>query len=384
MLSVTYDLRKDGAYSDEYYQDVGRFTEIVQLEGSNRLSYLLDEYVSYNESKGIKLQSCREELQLELLLLGTLSKLYSNEAEGLTASKYRLMLQLTKLRNKSRRLRPLMNTLKGIGATTMLGAKPRRPALSKASDLSNAEGMIRWLEASGEFVYEARRLSCWLQYLKLLTEKKRVKRLMDTFKFAEWFEIQSQQALGVYTLNVDAYLKDIDIKRKWREDIIFCQRKRVEYHLNMVGAEIMNRAFKARFQATINKVLALPICMTSPESGRCKSHSFGKDFACRGCSASCVVNKLKSMGEEMDFSVMVVPHQSSIAASVGADTMFKESTGVIGVACVLNLISGGWMLKEMGVAAQCVLLEYSGCKTHWHNSGVPTRINLNKLIELVG
>ncbi len=384
MKGVTYDLRRDGANSDRYYEDAALFTDTVQLEGNKRLNYLLDQYSAFNASKGIKPHSSREELLLELLLLGTLGILYGAEAEGLSASKYRLMLQITKQRNKSKRFRPLMNSLKGVGATLMLSGKGHSDTSAKSSDLSKAEGLVRWLEASGEFIYEVRRLKGWLQYFKLTTEEIRVKGLADIFKFAKWFEAKSHQALGEYTVRIDTYLKDINNKRKWREDIIFCQRRRVEYHLNMVGAELMNRAFKADFQATSNKVLALPICITSPSGGNCRSQSFGKDFACRGCSASCMVNQLTSMGNENSFSVMVVPHQSSIASSASQNEMFEANTGVIGVACVINLISGGWMLKDMGVAAQCVLLEYSGCRAHWHDKGIPSCININQLLYILG
>lgn len=52
------------------------------------------------------------------------------------------------------------------------------------------------------------------------------------------------------------------VKREiWRKDVIFCVSRRAEYHLNMVGAEIMNRAYRERFIKTPKKAVLLPACM---------------------------------------------------------------------------------------------------------------------------
>jgi hypothetical protein len=89
----------------------------------------------------------------------------------------------------------------------------------------------------------------------------------------------------------------------------------------------------------------------------------------------CSINKLKTIGDKLGFQVLIIPHESSLYSSWKKDSTIKEDVGVIGIACVLNLVSGGLMLKEAGIAAQCVLLDYCGCKKHWHQEGLPTEIN---------
>ena len=56
--------------------------------------------------------------------------------------------------------------------------------------------------------------------------------------------------------------------------------------------------------------------------------------------------------------------------------------GIIGVACVLNLISGG--LKAKNFVPQCVFLDYCGCKDHWHDKGIITDINMSYLLYSLG
>jgi hypothetical protein len=36
------------------------------------------------------------------------------------------------------------------------------------------------------------------------------------------------------------------------------------------------------------------------------------------------------------------------------------------------------------VPAQGVLLDYAGCRSHWHDSGQTTNLNLHQLLEVVG
>ncbi|MEJ6949995.1 DUF116 domain-containing protein [Natronospora cellulosivora (SeqCode)] len=60
-----------------------------------------------------------------------------------------------------------------------------------------------------------------------------------------------------------------------------------------------------------------------------------------------------------------------------------EDVSIIGVACLLNLLSGGWKAKEMGMPALCVLLDYCGCKNHWDKKGVITNLNYEQLSNIM-
>lgn len=61
----------------------------------------------------------------------------------------------------------------------------------------------------------------------------------------------------------------------------------------------------------------------------------------------------------------------------------QSQTGLIGTACVLNLLGGGYEMKQMGIPSQCVYLNYSGCKKHWNKTGVPTEINIDRVSKLL-
>jgi len=60
----------------------------------------------------------------------------------------------------------------------------------------------------------------------------------------------------------------------------------------------------------------------------------------------------------------------------------QNSTGLIGTACVLNLLDGGYEMKNLNIPSQCVFLDYCGCNKHWDKAGLATQINTEQAIAL--
>ena len=162
---------------------------------------------------------------------------------------------------------------------------------------------------------------------------------------------------------------------------MFCNRKEVEYHLNMVGAEIMNNAYREEFLKTKEKRLLLPACMRLKDEYNCKAIKTDEGYICANCNKNCHVNKYDELGKTYGFKTYIIPHESSI--SIKKKFNYGD-IGIIGVACILNLISGGLKAKNIGFIPQCVYLDYCGCKLHWDQAGIITDINLNKLLYTIG
>ncbi|HYG57783.1 MAG TPA: DUF116 domain-containing protein, partial [Symbiobacteriaceae bacterium] len=95
------------------------------------------------------------------------------------------------------------------------------------------------------------------------------------------------------------------------------------------------------------------------------------------------VHQLTCMGKKHGFSVVMLSHASSFSRE-GAKSTLGEDAGIVGIACVPNLCAGGWKAKALGLPAQCVLLDYCGCRSHWHEEGIPTDINIKQLARVLG
>ena len=383
MQAITYCLRNEEAGSGRYYNDASAFTDEVLTMGDNLVHDVIEKYICYLTQYDNGNVCSKEEHCFEFLTLGTLWQVYSGDATGLEKFPKQLLSGLTCLRKQGGSLKPGIDFIRGIMSTLFLSPDLYDNLIVQEPTLGQMDKLLDWLDATGEFGREVARLRRWREFLATLPDREASDILATALTFAAWFEDCSEEALGRYTQNVDRYLNEIRPGRYWHEDVIFCGRRRAEYHLNMAGAEIMNRVYREAFAATSQKAVLVPACMRLYQSPVCKAEGDESSLDCKGCTSECSVNRLKILGKAHNFEVLIVPHESSISSAKTESAFIKPETGVVGVACVLNLVSGGWLLKDMGVPAQCVLLDYCGCKNHWSRDGVPTEINMDQLKRIL-
>jgi hypothetical protein len=285
-------------------------------------------------------------------------------------------------RKHHQRWKPWIDLARGVLTTAfLLPARPRRVP-DFPPTLDQIDRFCVWMEATGEFREQALRFVRWRAFWEGL-DPVRLERTFDEIgTFCAWFEERSRQVLGEYTGRVESFLSQRRSKYRWREDRVSCTRARIEYHLNMVGAEILNRAFRPAFHDTEAKAVLVPGCMRTLPADRCAAVRAPEGLRCTGCTTSCRVNQLREMGVRRGFDVVIIPHASDL--SLWSPREGRPRRGVVGVACVTTLVEGGWELRRYDVPAQCVLLDYCGCKKHWHEDGVPTAINVRELKRVMG
>ena len=104
----------------------------------------------------------------------------------------------------------------------------------------NLKLLLKWLEATGDYVQELKHLEIWKEFLNQKSEEEFALDLTSILMFADWFHETACKNLSQYTSQVNNFLDEKLADHIDKEDLIFCGRKQVEYHLNMLGAEIMN------------------------------------------------------------------------------------------------------------------------------------------------
>ncbi len=378
---VTYSLKGGEGTSDRYYRDVMAFTDIV-LGQARVMSPIVEQFQAYLREKGIEQVRSHDEYVFELLMLGTLWRAYADDAHDVSSGWTGILSGLARLRQQGGVIKGAADAARGILATLFL--KPTDHDWHPRATLEHLDRLLRWMEATGDYVQEVRRLHHWRDYWAGQPAKAVSSQIDIAIGFAAWFEGRSLEGLGRYTPNVERFLRERQPSHLWKEDVIFSARPRVEYHLNMVGAEIMNRAFRDDFMKTKRKAVILPACMRYYPKPQCKAHSNGLSCECAECTPQCRVNQLTKMGRKFGFGVFLVPHESSVFSGDAGRTLIGEGAGIVGVACVSNLISGGWKAKGLGLPPQCVLLDHCGCRKHWHDQGIATDINMGQLRNVLG
>jgi len=379
MNAVTYSLKPESTNSEEYYSDVRSFTDTVLQKASGSLLPLVQEFKDYLRTYNLENIRETEEYILELLSFGILWRSYAHLALSVKAAPFITMARMAEWRKKHRRIKPFIDFSKGILTTLFLLPKSSGKAEAPVPKLEQIDHVCKWFEATGEFREQALRFIRWRAFWGTRKADELFRIFAAIEEFTKWFDISSAETLGKYTEDVQNFIENADKDYRWREDRIQCSRTRLEYHLNMVGAELMNRAFKADFLETKERVVLVPGCMRGKSEEECEAVKVKEGLICRGCLSECRVNHLREMGKRHNFEVYIIPHASDL--SLWSPHEGRPKRGVIASACVTTLVEGGWELKRYDVPAQCVLLDYSGCKKHWcrKNNHLPTMFNVREL-----
>ena len=371
---VTYSLQKGATNSEDYYKDVDLFVSKVIHKASESIIPIVDDFTEYLRKYDLQEIRTKEEYILELLSFGVLWNTYSQQAMSVKVAPFITLSKMAGWRKKHQKIKPLIDYTRGILITLFMMPKKFKNNAKEMVTLKQVDHVCKWLEATGEFNEQAHRFIFWRAYW----ETKDVEEISNIFlainDFTLWFEEESELALGEYTKNVNTFVEKAHSTYRWREDRIQCTRSRLEYHLNMAGAGLMNRAFRNDFEQTDSKVVLVPGCMRSLPQDKCKAIKEKKGFVCQDCVPNCKVNQLRLMGETKNFGVYIIPHASDL--SLWSPKEGEVSQGVIASACVTTLVEGGWELKRYNVPSQCVLLDHCGCKKHWHDRGIPTKFNI--------
>lgn len=381
MQGVTYSLKINQSGSDGYYNEIRSYTDEVLLNSANTLQPVVESYISYLKEYGLEEIRESEEYILELLSFGILWRAYGKTA---LAVKYAPFITLTKMsewRKKHQHIKPFIDYARGILFTLFLLPDNNKNDELPYPRLEDIDHVCKWFEATGEFREQALRFIRWRAYWKTLNEPELFKIFKTIREFTDWFIIRSVEVLGKYTENVGDFIQKSDKKYKWREDRIQCTRSESEYHLNMVGAELMNRAFRKEYSETGKRIVLVPGCMRTHINKECKALKVKEGLICGDCTPKCNVNRLRHMGKRYNFDVYIIPHASDL--SLWSPKKGREKAGIVATACVTTLVEGGWELKRYNVPAQCVLLDFSGCKKHWHGEGLPTCFNYNELKKIL-
>jgi hypothetical protein len=377
MKPITYSL--NSAEAPYFYGQLEDFTNKILSESAYFIDKNISSFTNFISEKGIEIVRSPEEYTVEFISIGVFIERYSAYALKSNKLSISLLHKLYLMRGKSESLKPYVDNVRGYLSAKLLYVESKQ---NIDYSLATFIRLLQWMDATGEFKEEVIRLEKWVQYLKTIDSDSSRTFIRKAISFARNFEEQAKYYLGVYTQNVDSFLNTVHNTYREREDYLFCGSSEVEYHLNMFGAEVINRNLKEHFVNTQNKVLLLPTCMCKPSGEKCKTKIDGLSLKCTSCSDECNVKQIKNIMQEQNVDVHLIPHSSSFSKFLQV-WKNQDETGVIGVACVMNLLKGGYELQRLNIPSQCVFLNECGCKKHWDNVGIPTNMDTKQLKYIV-
>jgi uncharacterized protein len=372
-----YDLRSGTSQSRSFYYHLDHFTSKVITDGMKRFEGIIHQYRKSEVFRSEEFSQSSEENLLDILMIGTFWNEFKGKWGNSIGFQYMILRSLYHIRIKYPGRKPTIDRIRGrLGYLFLANPSNREVSMN----LLNLEFLILYLSATGDYNEEVKRLQLWHRFLNAIPEILSKALLKEASAYAEWFKKEAIIELGQYTRGVDSFLDNHEESYRGREDYFFCGRNEIMYHLNMVGAAIMNRSLKDDFEQTTDQVLMLPTCMV--KSDKCKAVQFNSYYVCThctpGCNASAITRKMKAEGKQ----TVLIKHSSDFSKAL-LPWANQNETGLIGTACVLNLLAGGFEMKRMGIPSQCVFLDYCSCKKHWHSEGIPTSINVSQIEEIL-
>jgi hypothetical protein len=373
---LTYSLRLVQKDSDDYYRLVAEYTTRWSEYALQKTGDILADFRAYRRRIGSS-DRTDAEYAFELLALGVLLHEHGEEAGELPGWLARIMEALVWAQTHYPKAEGAVKRLRGWLAPPGKTRRNYRPGLEDFHKL------LTWLRANGE-VGRAERLAQWQAYLAAAGAEEAVRVIRASLELAGQFEGDSLEVFGRYTQDVPRFLEEVAPLHRRHYDYAFVSRTRLEYHLGLLGSELLSRAYRQRFLASRRKVVILPPCMRAKQEGGaseggCLAVQTPFGARCQGCTPSCRVNQITCLGKKHGFEVWIIPDELRVFAPGGGE----GDLGLVGVSCALTNWGGGWEAQSMGVSAQGVLLDYVGCSYHWDETGFPTDVNLHKLSEVL-
>jgi uncharacterized protein len=364
------------AQGERFHSVLSDFADEFLREAERRVGDLIDARLALLSAGSEEPPRSRGEYAVELLTFGILRAEHAPHVRATADTTIHRLAELWRIRCGEPDRKAAADVERGwIFQGILHRAWEQRPG----APVDDAR-LVEWLAATGEHVQEALRMRTWLEGGGAFWSADDF--TSTTALFAAWFAARAKSVLGSWTTGVDAFRRAVLDADLPREDLFLVTRTEPLYHLNLLGSEVMNRGFRPGFESRSRKVVLVPGCLRSRDDKSCQARREGLDIACARCHPSCEVAALDRLGEEKGFSVRVVPHASTFTAWLERWSRDPD-TALVAAACPLHLVPGGYEMRALGLPAQCVLLSFSGCRRHWDPSGTPTRLDRDRLLELV-
>lgn len=392
-----YSLKSQDGKSDAYYHVITIFTDKWLETALEALQRPVEAFLAWEQAADDGIERQPAEAAFEMLVLGVLLREHGAEALQMPSVPAWALAKLVEAQDRmplpavekpAKAVRGLVHGLLQNGQESEGQMPDTAPFGEPASEL--VRRLVIWLNAHG-FSAQADRMAQWQKYLAELNPQAAEAYLARCLLLAEAFSEESQAALGDFTRGVEEYTTCVRANwfNRFRYDTQLITRTQTEYHLGMLGTEILTRAYRSRFLAAKRKIVIVPDCLcrlsprvVSAETAACQAKLTSLGLKCQNCTPGCRVRQLTAIGEKRGFEVYILPDD---LRGIGLGACSKlDNTGVVGVSCVLTNWDAGWLVNSAGVPCQGVLLDYAGCKSHWSETGRSTDVNFDKVLEMVG
>jgi len=375
-----YDLRIKTRGDLSAHQQIAEFTDRWLVYIRRTHSSIVHQYMDFRLRNGYPEIGFAESV-LELTALSVYLKEHLQEVGHFSQIGAGLLSILVELQDRlpwfERPIKLARGLVSGLSSRKASSILP-----DQQPDQNSIPQLNRWLRAQGQGIL-AEHFQVWNAYFLQLESPMRLEAITNFILLANHFSAFSEEVLGRYTLGANAFQQEARKDSRFRYDLTLRCRSRVEYHLGLMGTEILNREFRLGFLETEEKLVIVPRCLRARPAGECKAVPARLGTRCTGCTPNCQVNQINQICQPHNIHVADIP-DDQLKFLCRASGQAGSGLGVLGLSCAPTNWIAGWEAQKLGLNAQGLLLDYSACREHWHDQGIPTSTNLNRLTEMLG
>jgi len=183
--------------------------------------------------------------------------------------------------------------------------------------------------------------------------------------------------LAAYTTNVQSHLQGLRLIDRWDKTLATSEE---QYHLYMLEIELTNRLYADRFRSSSRKFAFLPHCLRDL-SADCRAAQRDIDYVCKGCTDECNVNHA-SKALRLHGVKPYIWMSADLRGLLRKAKKERGGLGVLGIACIPELVRGMRMCLKFDVPVVGVPLDANRC-ARWWGEFYPNAVNMNKLESLL-
>lgn len=185
-------------------------------------------------------------------------------------------------------------------------------------------------------------------------------------------------SLSTYTADTASHLRNMSISDRFDATLRTTEK---QYHLYMLEIELTNRINREDFSGAEYKIALLPHCLRDFHD-QCGMVTGDIEALCSHCNDECFIH----LGSVLMGRWGIKPY---ISVSMDHRNLFESlkrihpEMGVLGVACVPELVEGMRLCRKLGIPALGVPLDANRCQ-RWMGQDLAGSFNLGVLAGLLG
>ncbi|MEW6087100.1 MAG: DUF116 domain-containing protein [bacterium] len=188
----------------------------------------------------------------------------------------------------------------------------------------------------------------------------------------------THEKLSKYTKMTCTHLKELPFHKRLTDKTLATSEE--QYHLFMLEIALINMEFKESFKKAEEKLAFLPHCLRDL-SANCRSQVEGLDNVCKSCSKICMINRVSRLLKKYNVKPYIWMN-ANIKSVFKKMEKEKRSLGVLGIACIPELISGMRLCMRRNIPVVGIPLNANRC-ARWIGAFHQTFVNMEELEKLL-